>query len=319
MNANEVIETYISDVAERLPRRQRNDVAFELRALLVEELQARAEASGRSVDAAMATDFLQGFGRPEDIAARYRPTLTIIDPADGHAFLRATVIGMAVIWCAGLLRLWEQFEAGGNLLNLTSQWLVGVVVGSLWWPGVLVAGYGMAASARRRRSQPAAWQPKPRDRLMGGRTTQVLGILGIVIGVTLLINPTWILDFFWNGRAAPAAYQALTYSETFLQRQAPLLLALLILNIPMLLVAIALGRRTKTMQRIETGLSLATCALMLWTALDGPVLMAPASDSFARTAIALIAAWILLDFAYRAYQRVTPAPAARDRADSLLS
>jgi hypothetical protein len=41
MNANDVIEAH---VAVRLPRRQRNDAAFELRALLHEELRARAEA-----------------------------------------------------------------------------------------------------------------------------------------------------------------------------------------------------------------------------------------------------------------------------------
>ena len=34
MNANNVIESYVTDVALQLPRRQRNDVAFELRALL---------------------------------------------------------------------------------------------------------------------------------------------------------------------------------------------------------------------------------------------------------------------------------------------
>ena len=101
MNANDVIESYVNDVAVRLPRKQRNDVAFELRALIDEELQARADAGGRAVDAAMATAWLQAFGRPEDVAARYRPTLTIIDPADGHAFLRATFIGLAIIWSLG--------------------------------------------------------------------------------------------------------------------------------------------------------------------------------------------------------------------------
>ena len=66
MNANDLIESYVTDVAVQLPRKQRNDVAFELRALINEELQARAEAAGRGVDAAMATEFLQAFGRPED-------------------------------------------------------------------------------------------------------------------------------------------------------------------------------------------------------------------------------------------------------------
>src|SRR5207344_1899034 len=107
MNANEVIESYVTDVAVQLPRKQRNDVAFELRALINEGLQDRAEAAGRALDAAMAIEFLRVFGRPTDVAARYRPTLTIIDPADGHRFLRAAVIGLMVIWCLGLLKFFQ--------------------------------------------------------------------------------------------------------------------------------------------------------------------------------------------------------------------
>src|SRR5947209_4777111 len=107
MNAKDVIESYVTDVAVRLPRKQRNDVAFELRALLNEELQAKAEAAGHvsdaadAVDAAIATELVQSWGQPREVAARYRPTLTVIDPADGPTFLRATVIGLAVIWCLG--------------------------------------------------------------------------------------------------------------------------------------------------------------------------------------------------------------------------
>ena len=49
MNANDVIESYVTEVAVKLPRKQRNDVAFELRALINEELQGRAEAAGRGI------------------------------------------------------------------------------------------------------------------------------------------------------------------------------------------------------------------------------------------------------------------------------
>src|SRR5262245_8316293 len=66
MNANEVIESYVCDVARSLPRDKRNDVAFELRALLADELAAKAQAAGRAPDEAMAMDLLQRFGRPAD-------------------------------------------------------------------------------------------------------------------------------------------------------------------------------------------------------------------------------------------------------------
>jgi len=49
-----VIDAYVRDVGMPLPRKQRNDVAFELRALLQEKLQAKADSAGRQADAAMA-------------------------------------------------------------------------------------------------------------------------------------------------------------------------------------------------------------------------------------------------------------------------
>lgn len=53
MTATEVLDAYVRDVARYLPRAHRNDVAFELRALLEDELRARAEADGRAPDEAM--------------------------------------------------------------------------------------------------------------------------------------------------------------------------------------------------------------------------------------------------------------------------
>lgn len=305
MNANDLVESYVTDVAVQLPRKQRNDVAFELRALINEELQARAEAAGRDVDAAMATEFLQAFGRPEEVAARYRPTLTIIDPADGHKFLRATVIGLAVIWCLGLLmRLGQPIGSAGDALNLLGQWWTGTAIPSLWWPGVLVVWFGVAAWVRRT----SVWKPRAGDRIHGGRVAMVMGLVGILCGLFVLIDPRWVLDFFWGGRAAPAAYEALTYTDTFLRRQAPWLFALLVLNIPVFLVVIMMGRWSPFMRRIETGLGLLTCAAMAWTVLGGPVFMAPNSDRTAKFLIVLIIAFVLIDAAIKLHRSVRPAP-----------
>ena len=318
MNANELIESYVADVAIQLPRKQRNDVAFELRALLDEELQAKAEAAGRSADDAMAMELLQAFGHPKEVAARYRPTLTIIDPADGHAFRRVTLIGLAVIWSVGLLELLQQpIDSGWDALTVLSRWwlgTVGVVVSSLWWPGMLVVGFAMAAWTRRRRPETAAWKPRVHDRSRVNRTAMALGIIGIVCGLFVLIDPRWLLDVLWGGRAAPAAYEALTYTETFLQRQAPILLALLLLNIPMLTAAMMSGRWSPALRRMETALSLATCAAMLWTAMDGPVFMAEASDRTVKFAMVVIVAITLIGLGIKLYRRIRPRPDRRMQA-----
>lgn len=308
MNANEVIEAYVTDVAARLPRRQRNDVAFELRALLGEQLQDKAEAAGRDADAAMAIELLHAFGRPADVAARYRPTLTIVDPADGHAFLRATVIGLVVIWCVGLLASLRPIASGWDVLTLLGQWWVGTVIPSLWWPGVLVVGFGASAWTRRRWPQTSQWKPRAADSIQGGRASVVMGLFGIVFGAYVLVNPHWVLDFFWGGKAAPVAYQALTYTDSFLQRQAPVLLALIMLNIPLNLAVVMSGRRSATVRRIEFWLSLLMCAAMAWTVADGPILMTPSGDQTAKALLAIIVAWVLISMGLKLYRSVRPSP-----------
>ncbi len=312
MNANDVIESYVTEVALRLPRRQRNDVAFELRALIDEGVQDQAEARGRAVDAVMATAFLQAFGRPEEVAARYRPTLTIIDPADGRSFLRATVIGLAIIWCLGLLeQLQQPIVSTEEVIRALAQWWGGTVIASLWWPGVLVLYFGVAAWVHRRWPNTAVWKPRAGDRIHGGRAAMVMALVGILCGTYVLIDPRVVLDVVWNGRAAAVAYEALTYTDTFLQRQAPWVLALLLVNIPMYITVIVMGRWSAVMRRIETGLSLITCAMLTWTVLGGPVFMTETSDKTAKFFVALIVAYVLLHFAITAYRSIRPMPDRR--------
>ena len=123
MNSNEVIDAYVTDVARRLPRRQRNDVAFELGALLREEVRDRADAAGREADAAMTEAFLREFGHPADVAIRYRPAMHIVDPADARVFLRATIIGLVLIWVAGLVEHFAQpIRDSGVFFTLVGRW-----------------------------------------------------------------------------------------------------------------------------------------------------------------------------------------------------
>ncbi len=309
MNANEVIESYVADVAVHLPRRQRNDVAFELRALIGEGLQDQADASGRQVDAAMAVEFLRTFGRPVEVAARYRPALTIIDPADGRRFLRAAVIGLAIIWSVGLLAsLQRPIDSGWDLLQAIGQWWGGIVIPSLWWPGMLVTGFAAAAWARRRRPHSNQWKPHPGERTPGARAAMVLALAGMVCGVLVLLEPRWVLDFFWDGRAAPQAYEALTYTESFLHTQAPWVLALLVLHIVLFAAAITSDRWAACMRRVETGLSLAMCAVLAWTVLGGPIFRAQSSDGVAKFSLALIILFTLAGMGITLYRRVRPAP-----------
>jgi hypothetical protein len=309
VNAKEVIEAYVTDVATQLPRGQRNDVAFELRALLGEELQARVDAAGREADADMATELLRAFGRPAEVAARYRPTLTIIDPADGHFFLRATVVGLVVVWTLGLLvSLRAPIGSASDLLVALGYWWGNTVIPSLWWPGLLVVYFGVASWSRRRWPRSAEWKPRPSDHIHGGRAALALALVGILLGLFILLEPRRVLDVFWGGRAAPAAYEALTYTESFRRQLGPWLLVLVALNIPLFVTTLVSGRRSRLMRRVEVALSLVDCAVLSYTALAGPVFMTASSDRTAKFLLLLIVAVTLLDLLIKQRRSVRPAP-----------
>jgi hypothetical protein len=283
-----------------------------LRALVEEGLQDKADEAGRPVDAALALDVVRALGRPADVAARYRTPLVVIDPADGHAFVQAAWIGLALIWFAGaLVALASVRENPGGLPGAIGQWWGGTVVPSLWWPGVLVAVFGFSAYVRRRWPESQAWTPRPAERSPGGRAALVLALAGIVCGLYILLDPRWVLDFFFGGHAHPSAYAALTYTDAFRQRQAPLLFGLVALEIPMFLFAIVVGRWPEKLRRVRMALAIVLCAVMAWVALDGPVLMAEGGDRMFKSLLLLIVAVTLVDVGLKLHRSVRPAPTDR--------
>lgn len=277
--------------------------------LLNEELQAKADAAGRSADAVMTIALLEAFGHPKDVAARYRPTLTIIryrgrtriPPRHAHRPCGDLVRGAASSPAAA-------HRLGMRRPDAIEPMVVGAVIPSLWWPGMLVVGFALAARSRRRRPHAAVWTPRACKPTHANRIAMAAGIVGILCGAFVLIEPRWLLDIVWQGRAAQEAYTALTYAEPFRHRQAPILLALLLLNIPMLIAAMLGGRWSVNMRRMENVLSLATCAAMLWTVLDGPVFMAESSDLTVKFAMVVIVAITLINFGIEAFRRVRPKP-----------
>lgn len=301
--ANPLIETYVDQVAARLPRAQRQDVSDELQLLLVEELEARADAAGRPADEAMTLAMLQAFGRPSEVAARYRPPLTVIDPADGRSFLHAAWIGTAVLWALGLIeRLRHPVDGTGQLLGVLGQWWVGSVIGSLWWPGLLVIGFGLTAWSRRRWPARATWQPPAPPDPRVQRVGHTLGLVGMCCGIVVLIDPLAAVALAFGGTLPAPAADAFTYTDSFRHRQGGPLLALLLLQIPLQVAAVIHGARVGLWRWLHIGLSVLTCLALGWSLLDGPVVRGAASNAFIRLAFSIVIAMTLLDLGRQAWQ-----------------
>jgi hypothetical protein len=297
MTADDVIESYVRAVASYLPRGKRNDVAFELRALLQDELAAKAAAKGRAPDRKMAMDLLSGFGRPAEAAARYQPRTPLIDPADNHNFLIWAVVGAAV------------FSEVGRLSPLQ-------------WVGVVFVWFAVAAWLRRRQTgERLHWRPSrdPYPEVANRLLVLLPGLATLVFPFAMYLAPQTWWEAATFGRS-PSGGLALT--DAFLHSwQRAVTLAALALVIAIYAAVAAQGgwrtwsRRTLIFANFLVGGMLVAHAAPLVTLLDRQVFMifqSRIANQVAMPIFGLVGGLMQLAVLYTAYKewgRVTPAPA----------
>lgn len=303
MHAAEVIESYIDDTVRLLPGRQRDDVAAELRTLLMEELLARAEDSGRPADEALALSLVRGYGRPNEVAARYQPEWTIVDAADSKSFLRAAVIGTSVLALLSALRMVRRPD-------LPSSSNDGGVSAILAWLGFLVVGFGLKGWIRRRWPATSAW--KPRDRERANRVGTAIVVPVAAFCVLLYAAPTWVLDRISGGRLE-TSWSA--YTPTFERFRLPGVIGLMIGLLALLSFAAIQGRWSRITRRIDLGLNMALALLVLSIAVEGNIFRSSKADQIARDVLALVAVFYVSGVGailYGEIGRVRRAVAAKD-------
>lgn len=303
MSADEVIESYVRDVAHYLPRAKRNDVAFELRALLADELAAKAAAAGRAPDQALAMELLTGFGRPAEAAARYQPRAPLIDPADNHNFLMWAIVGAVVIEL-------DDASQGRN---------------ALMWVGLVFVWFALAAWIRRRRpSTTLRWRPRRESQpAVASRSLVLLAALATFVfpfAIYLAPERWWRIASFGHGHAG-----GLALTQAFLASwQRALTLACLTAVIAIYLAVAAQGgwrtwsRRTLDWVYFALGGLLLMHMAPLVTLLEREtfaVFESAHANSVAPPYFALAGGITILSALYGLYRewaRVCPAPALPD-------
>lgn len=276
LTTEELIDAYVADVARLLPRRQRTDVALELRALLRDELAGGDDPLAR----------LRALGRPAEVAARYGRPLTVIDPADARRFVRFSAIGVLVIWLLGA-------AAASDVVHW--YWAYGIP--AFWWPGFLVAGFGIAGWTRRRWPDRFLWRPRKSATGDVSRSGRIAALAFFATGTVVLVNAAWLLERLG---AAPQAVQALTFDPEFARFRGPLVLALMIAGLVHYLVVTIHGRWRPTTRNIEVTLGLLTCAVLTWALFAGPVYQSPEADRTVKFWVAVIVAASLIDLLVKA-------------------
>jgi hypothetical protein len=306
MDAQTVIESYVRDVTQQLRRKDRADVALELRALLTEELAARA--SGALATEAMAIELLRGFGAPSEVAARYRPATPLLDAADTRPFIIAAILGAMVI-TAGV-------AIAPSAAAHPHQGTDAATGAFLGWLGFLVVVFATRSWARRHWPSLTAW--KPRDPNQASRFGSVALVAVIVLGIVCYGSPTWVAAQF-TGRPIPHWMENVAYTPDFQATRLPWLLALWVgQGVLMGWVAIE-GRWSTLTRRIEAGSNLAVALALIWFLAAGPMFQTAATDHTAKAWLGPIAIFMLLYAGWRIAMMRPPAPPIQPGASSLAT
>jgi hypothetical protein len=316
MTPDALIETYVADVVRRLPRRQRADVAFELRSLLREEVAGRAADDGRVADDTMTLALLTEFGAPADVADRYRPAgFTIIRPADAPRFARIAFIGVGVQWVLSLIAVsttpLPAGSPGSDGLSRLGTWWLSWGIGSFWWPGFLICLTIIAAWVGSRRSatpQPAPVSVIDRDRVNRPVTILYAGLA--MVGIAVLIAVVRLAE--WAPGLPAPVLDALAIDPEFIASRAPWVLLLWAATGALALATLIAGRWTRTTRLVGVALDLAWIALLLWWVLAGPIFVTEAADTTARGLLFLLIVFPVVDavLTLRRVTRPIPVPAS---------
>jgi hypothetical protein len=291
MSPEDVLDAYVNDVAKRLPRAKRNDVALELRALLREELQNRADVAGRPADDAMALDLVRGFGAPEDVAQRYRtPSFVIVTPTQTASFAALAFGGIALQWLVSIPQS-VSLESGRVLTTLGAWWL-SYGLGAFWWPGFMIVASIIAGWIRHTWPPGAnSWRPRAADSDTISRPLWALGAAGAACGFAALFGSFWVIE---NIAPAPVR-EAFEFAPGFLPIGGALTALLWSAGAVLFAVVYNEGRWRPLTRGLSLSSNIAWVALLAWCIAGAQIFRDPDANEITDAALALVVLFVLID------------------------
>lgn len=98
-----LIDKYIEQVGDNLPRHDRDDILKEIRSILEDTLESRSQAEDRPVDEELTVSVLKDFGTPSKVAASYLPPRYLIGPRLYPTFLMLTKAILGIVLLVGIV------------------------------------------------------------------------------------------------------------------------------------------------------------------------------------------------------------------------
>jgi hypothetical protein len=291
MDTSALIASYTNDVARRLPRKLRNEVGLELRALLTDQVNAAAADAGRAPDSELALRVLKNFGRPDEVAARYHHAreFNVIEPAHAPVFVKLAAFCVLAQWALTLPRVFSSSLTFGD-------WWLGWGAGALWWVGLLTVWFGVAGWIQRRSpidphsfvrpwTHYIVWVPT-RDWLPGHDVNLYAGAKVIVPLVSVLtvffISPATFLNYVLPGNVDTSWAR---YDADFQRWLLTPLIALMAARLALFTLAVVDERLRARTEPVRLGLWIAFVGLLVWSAARWDIFASVFTD-------ALFKAWL---------------------------
>jgi hypothetical protein len=283
-----LIDRYVSEVADRLPEKMRDDLSKEIRSLIEDTLEDRAQAAGKSVDdEGLVTEVLKGFGSPAKMAASYLPPRYLIGPRLYPIFwlVFRIVLGIAaLVWVVTLgVNLAETATSVQNGVTILVQSIVDFFGSAMAVLGNIVLIFALIEwlMPKVTKEKEGAWDPRSmEDRREQDKVSLAEAIAGIVFTLIALLvfnlYPQWVGVGFTDG--GKVVFTPILTEAFF--RLLPVLNVVWILDLVKEAILIRESKWTGFTRWMDIGLHVAGIGIAAAMIVTGPIAVLPANTVF---------------------------------------
>lgn len=127
-----LIDRYVREVGNRLPRKNRADIEAEIRSTLEDMVEDRSRSTGKPADDTLIRAILKEYGSPQSVAESYAPPRYVIGPRLYPIFELVLRIVTAVLLAVNLITFGIQVSSSGhmvgpNFISALGDFLLGLI------------------------------------------------------------------------------------------------------------------------------------------------------------------------------------------------
>lgn len=287
-----LIDRYVHEVGRHLPRSQRSDVEAELRSLLQDMVEDRAQTKVDKADEETIATVLQEFGSPKEVAASYQPKQQyLIGPNMYPLFkLVLTIVAsvITVMTAVGIVLTAASSEAFlPGLVRAAAQAIPAYISTMLSTLATMVVVFAVLERVLPDEDfsldDEEEWDPHDLPQIdESSRINRAELIGGIVFSVVLLVLlnlfPQWVGIIYFEGDQV----QTIPFlSQNFYDVLLPWVNLLLVVSVGFNVYQLYVGRKTTVVRWLDVGQTLLTAVVIYIFITRGPVIgFANVSDGF---------------------------------------